>query len=249
MILADLGRRLRTPLERNDAPANIVNHKQPSIPLAPLAWTLGYVGFVLGLDVAMAQGRLPVAARSLLRALHLVHESNGFDWYKFVVWLVVPLAWTWRHPGYRTLSLRATRGEWWLQVTVVAASCLAMFVVAATSELSAHYLGGLTNNSAQRWLTARWQLIWTASWLPGYEFMLRRVLLQRASVLGPWWSVALVAAVEFVYHLQKPMLEAYAVLLFSAVLSTWATRRPESLHPILAHLWVELVLIGFLVVH
>ncbi len=205
---------------------------------------VSYVGVVLALDVARSRGWLAPGVRQALRQLHLVTNAAGFDWYKFVMWLVVPFLVTLLRTERVAYSLRATRCEWWLLGVITLGSCAAMSVVATTSELSAVYLGAASGDRNQRWSNASRQLLWTLSWLPGYEFMLRRVLLQRANALG-LGSVALVAVLEFVYHLQKPLLEAFAVLFFSVGLSVWTRRRPASVLPLLAHLSVELVLIGF----
>ncbi len=209
---------------------------------------LSYIVVVLGLDVARSRGWLPSDVRGALRQLHLVIDPSGFDWYKFVTWLVVPVLVTWLRAERVTYSFTATRCEWLLLGAVTVGSCAAMSVVASTSELSSVYLSPAPGDWNQRWSHASRQLLWTLSWLPGYEFMLRRVLLQRASMLG-LGSVVLVAVLEFVYHLQKPLLEAYAALLFSVGLSVWTRRRPTSALPLLAHLSVELVLIGFVATH
>jgi hypothetical protein len=213
--------------------------------VSTLALTVTYVSLVLGLDIAVENGWLPPVVYATLRGLHLCRGPSGFDWLKFVLWFAVPALWLLRSGDGVGYCLRGTKVEWTLQGGVVVASCLAMFVVASTSELSTYYLGGLPQARLERWQYVQRQLLWTLSWLPGYELLMRRLLLRRAAMLGRW-SIALVAMLEFIYHLQKPMLEAVAALGFSVALSIWVRRRPTSVHPLLAHLWVELVLIGFL---
>jgi hypothetical protein len=62
-------------------------------------------------------------------------------------------------------------------------------------------------------------------------------------------AALLIASIELVYHLQKPLLEAVAVFFFSLGLTEWARRRPHTLLPLAAHLCVELVLIAFVAVY
>lgn len=213
-----------------------------------LVLALSYVALVFGVDVARSRGCLPAVVRETLVQLHLVTSPSGFDWYKFVTWFLIPVLATFPVERRVGVHLRITKYEAVALGVVVALSCAAMGIVVTSAELSAQYLGSAMGNWGQRLSIAERQLIWTLSWLPGYEFLVRRILLSRAE---PWRSgaVVLVALVEFVYHLQKPMLEAVAVLFFSAALSVWARKRRGSLWPPLAHLCVELVLIGFVAVY
>lgn len=209
---------------------------------------LSYVALVFGVDVARARGCLPAFVRETLVGLHLVTSPSGFDWYKFVTWFLVPAIATFPAERRVGVTLRMTQREGVALGVVVLLSCAAMGVVVLSPELAAQYLGSATGNWGQRSSIAQRQLIWTLSWLPGYEFLVRRLLLSRAEHwrLG---AVLLVALVEFAYHLQKPLLEAVAVLFFSAALSVWARERRGSLWPSLSHLCVELVLIGFVGVY
>src|SRR5690606_402104 len=90
-----------------------------------LVAALGYVSLVLLLDVARTQGWLSRSARVLLRDLHLVINPSGFDWFKFVTWLLVPLALTLISRQRVRLVLCGTRREWLGLAVVLVGSCAA----------------------------------------------------------------------------------------------------------------------------
>jgi membrane protease YdiL (CAAX protease family) len=83
------------------------------------------------------------------------------------------------------------------------------------------------------------QLIWVASWLVGWEFLHRYALLRAVERAWPRWGWLWVPASEFIFHLQKPLLEALGMLAFSLLATTWARRRRSILLPLAVHFAIE----------
>jgi membrane protease YdiL (CAAX protease family) len=180
--------------------------------------------------------------------------AGAFDVFKFLVWFVCPfllclpwMDWSWWSPAsWRRADV----------AILVALAVLGMAAVAVTRLVPA--LHALYPSLAEapadiKWAVAQQRLLWTASWLVGWEFLHRYVLL-RALAPGeagdhvPWGAVASVAALEAAYHVvQKPAawLEAVGMLVFGAVLTLWAARRRNFLLPLVAHAIVEVELLLF----
>ncbi|MCL4694164.1 MAG: CPBP family intramembrane metalloprotease, partial [Candidatus Hydrogenedentes bacterium] len=98
----------------------------------------------------------------------------------------------------------------------------------------------------------KWEIIargmlWTFSWLIGWEFLHRYFLLRPFAARWPRFGWLIVPFSEGVYHLQKAPIEAAGMVVFSLVLTAWALRRRNALLPFLAHLLVEIELVLFLV--
>lgn len=91
-------------------------------------------------------------------------------------------------------------------------------------------------------------LIWTCSWLPGWEFLHRYVLVTSVQAKWPRFGWLLVPLIEGAYHVQKPWPETLGMVLFSVVATRWTMTRRNVLLPFLAHLIIELELILFLIV-
>ena len=96
-----------------------------------------------------------------------------------------------------------------------------------------------------KWAFVRRNLLWTASWLAGWEFLHRYVLVRKVHERWPRYGWLLVPLVEVVYHLQKPFVEAVGMGVFSILATQWTLRRRNVLLPFLAHLAIELGLLCF----
>jgi len=99
----------------------------------------------------------------------------------------------------------------------------------------------------ERFLHGLVALSWTTSWLIGWEFLHRYVLLRAVTQNFPRFGWLLVPLCETVYHLQKPLLEAGGMAVFSILLTWWSLKRRNLLLPFIAHLFVEVFLIAALV--
>lgn len=175
--------------------------------------------------------------------------ENGFDLYKFVLWFVVPMAALarWMDWGYfgvkrwRKMDAAILGG---LALIGLAAVLLTRYVPAL-----AHMYPGMSHLPAEwKWHEAQWRLIWTFSWLVGWEFLFRYALVSPFERAGmPWLTLVSAPLVEGVYHLiQKPQgwLEALGMVFYSLILCTWAVKRRNALLPFLAHGIIELELLA-----
>jgi len=202
-----------------------------------LLW-MAYVAIVLSIDLA-----------SHLRIDFLVEwksfawrSANGFDFYKFIAWFIVPFGlvayrfdpsyWTWK---------RWKRSDALLLTGLAVAAFSAVLLVLFIPELKQTYLRSTMRDPAQLALRS---LIWTISWIVGWEFLFRYVLLFRLSAVWPRLGWLFVPAFEVAYHYRKSNLEILGVAVFSAIACLWALKRRNALLPFLVHLMIEVELIG-----
>jgi membrane protease YdiL (CAAX protease family) len=104
-----------------------------------------------------------------------------------------------------------------------------------------------------RLIFAASQIVWIASWLTGWEFLHRYVLISTIKKAWPAlvWPITLVIVplIETLYHVGqgKAPIESAAVLVFSLALCAWTLHRENIVGPALAHGFIEAALILFLV--
>jgi membrane protease YdiL (CAAX protease family) len=90
------------------------------------------------------------------------------------------------------------------------------------------------------------KMIWNISWLTGWEFLHRYLLLtcfEKAFPKKGWFAVCMI---EFVFHFQKAFLEAIGMLIFSVIVTYWAYKRKNIVLPFFAHLMIESFLVIFI---
>ena len=198
-----------------------------------------YVAAVLAVDTLAAQQVRCVIAWRMFRW----QGANGFDWFKFVFWFVVPVALSWRGMDWGCLGWGRWRGrDVALLIALVGLGAAAMLVIPLVPSLRATYSGLGVNH----WHAASWYLVWTASWLVGWEFLHRYFLLRHVQGVWAGFGWLLVPLSEGLYHLQKSWIEALGMVVFSLCVTPWALRRKNALLPFLAHLIIELELLAFL---
>lgn len=201
-----------------------------------------YVALVLGVDTfAYLEIRWPF-------------DWSVFTWvwgdvdlFKLTFWLAIPFAFCWRNfdrSWYSTARWRA--GDVILLIALAGLGGLTLLAIPLFPELRDDYMGiGELSPQVKREFVIGIG-IWTLTWLFGWEFLLRYVLLRSASARWPrfgWW---LVPVAEGLYHLQKAWPETIAALGFSIVLTYWAYQRRNGLLPLVAHLIVEIELIALM---
>lgn len=213
-------------------------------PYFPLALVAGYVGIVLLVDTLAAYGAQTPLDWRLFRWV----GPGRFDWFKFIMWLVVPFLFCVRRMdwGYYGVA-RWRRLDWALLGGLALVSLLAVLAVQVFPSLRAYYPSYRHLHWAQKWEFVRHSLLWVTSWLVGWEFLHRYFLLRPFAARWPRWGWLIVPFSEGVYHLQKAWVEMAAMVAVSAVFTVWALRRKNALLPFLAHLIVEVELILFMV--
>lgn len=203
---------------------------------------LVYTAVVHGLDTLAAQN----GAWGLDGSLFRWQSPSGFDYFKFLAWLVVPLVILGvlgrvdkRYFGFG----RAKRSDLYALLALIGAGFVAVALIRVVPGLGEWY-PGLGDLPWERRLDyARYQLLWTASWLVGWEFLHRYALLTSFTRLNPRYGWLVAPLVEGLYHLQKHWLEMLGMVFFSVLLTQWALRRRTVLLPFLAHLAIELELL------
>jgi len=167
-----------------------------------------------------------------------------FDLFKVLFWLAIPLAW----------SLPRLEGAWfsWRRMEKVDKLLMACFCllglagVIATRfipSLAAIYPRGQFTGLGDRALWLGMMGFWWMSWLPGWEFLHRYVLLRAATRLLPKWGWVLVPLSETAYHLVKPWPETLGMAVFSIVATRYVMARKNLVAPFLAHLAIEAFLV------
>jgi hypothetical protein len=203
----------------------------------------GYVAVVLALDLLAWQGRTGPLDWTFLRW----RLANGVDLFKFVAWFLVPFCFSlskmdWGYWGVR----RWKRADGYLLVGLIAAGLVAVVATQWIPALRAAFPSyGQTAWSA-RLALAQEELLWTFSWIIGWEFMHRYALLRWVQGRAPRFGWLLIPAYEAAYHLNWPTLWMPAAMAaFSLVMTPWARKRQNTLLPFLAHLIVEVELVLF----
>ena len=183
---------------------------------------------------------------------------GAFDLYKFVFWFLIPFAVSLPRMEWRYLVGKWDRWDALLVGGLTVLGMAAMFLIPLVPALQATYRSLDHLTPEQKWSYVQRIMVWNVSWLFGWEFLHRYVLLraaQRAPLTGRWGFPApkltqyywlLVPLSETVYHLQKPLVEAGGMLAFSLVLTLWCLVRKKWLVACLVHLIIEVELAVFM---
>ncbi len=175
-------------------------------------------------------------------------RAMGVDLFKFFAWFAIPflicLPWMdWRFLGWKR----------WRRIDAVFMA-IAFFVGLGAVSLIA-FVPGLRDfypslagaETADKVRFVVHMLAWTFSWLLGWEFLHRYVLLRVLDRPMPRWGWLLIPLYEGVYHLVKHPLEAVGMVLASVLLTAWTRNSRNVALPFLAHLIIEVQLILFMV--
>ncbi len=208
---------------------------------------LATLGVSLPFDWSVFQWRFATPWRMLSMTppdWTLARPVRAFDLYKFTLWFVLPFCiclkrmdWAWFSPrGWKRL-------DWGLLAVMMVLGGIAVLSIRVFPSLRAAYPGMSYLSPELRRAYAFAHLIWVLAWLPGWEFMHRYFLLRPAHARFPRWGWMLIPLFETLYHLQKPLIEAGGMAVFSIILTTWCVKRRNLLLPFLAHLYIEIMLI------
>lgn len=172
---------------------------------------------------------------------------NAFDLYKFSFWFLIPLGLTYRSLDLSWFSFRPWKqADWFFLILLFTLGGIAVSATRYIPSLREIY-GGFGHLSwDERSRHALSYGIWILSWLPGWEFMHRYVVLRAVSGYAPKTGWLLIPVFETTYHFQKPFLEAVGMGLFSVAMTYWALKRKNIVLPFLSHLFIEFALLGIL---
>ena len=216
--------------------------KRPSLWIVALV--LVYTAVVLTVDtLAVSRSRLLIDW-----TLFRWNWGHGFDGFKFVCWFLIPFAYALRGLDWGAFTFRGwKRVDWVLIALVLAVGAAAFVVIPMVPSLRADYGTGSRVPSSDRFEYAMIQLLWTASWLPGWEFLHRYVLTRTVTARWASYGWLIVPLFEGLYHIQKSWPETALMVVFSVIATRWAIKRSNVLLPFLAHLIVEVAVILYLV--
>ncbi|MFA7693577.1 MAG: hypothetical protein WCX86_11835 [Candidatus Hydrogenedentales bacterium] len=170
---------------------------------------------------------------------------NSFDLFKFLFWFLIPFCFCLPKMEWSWFSFRGwKRVDWMLLAVFLGLGSLSVLSVAFIPSLRQTYLIQAALSWEARSTIAMRSLVWMVSWILGWEFLHRYVLLRIAVRKYATWGWVLIPLSEVLYHLQKPLIEALGMGVFSVVLTLWSMKRKNMLLPFLIHLYIELFLIG-----
>lgn len=183
-------------------------------------------------------------------------RTNQFDLFKFVTWFVLPVALLWRWMDWDAWGMFRWRGrDLALLLLALVGGVVAVALIPHIPGVREYYVPPKAISLEQKlWLVAGYNF-WCVSWLLGWEFLHRYVLLAALSRFlprGGWgWLVVplLIAGSEAAYHLVKPLPETLAMFGFGFAASLWAYQRGNWLLPLIAHWMIEMALVLFLVLN
>ena len=169
---------------------------------------------------------------------------SGFDAFKFLFWFVVPLLLCGRGVDWSAFGTRLWRRfDWGLFAVASLLGFLAVCSVPFIPGMGDFYrTAGMGVPLSAKLLSAAQSIVWTLSWLTGWEFMHRYFLLRAAASRWPRWGWLLPPFMEWAYHLQKHWLEGLGMLLFSLLASQYVLRRRNVALPFYVHLFIEIAL-------
>lgn len=239
-------------------------------PHPPRLWIpLLYVAAVLTVDtLAVMHVTVPIPWRMFQWSLHdLIALFQKWDWldygtalklrrgpwvnfdcFKFLFWLVIPFAACIRAMDWGWFGLRRLKKwDYILLGMGVLAGVLILFIIPLLPSLREYYPSQSARGADQKVLLVVSYLIWTASWLVGWEFLHRYVLVRAVGDRLGGWGWLIVPFSEGLYHIFKSPWECAGMVLFSLLATFYVTRRKNMVVPFLVHLAIEMALPLFIV--
>jgi len=199
----------------------------------------------LGKDLVIWMGAQGGALEQL--AGWIGRPFHNFDLFKFLVWLVLPVLacapWMdWRAWGFS----RWKRVDWYLLGGLCLGSIGLVMIIPWLPGVNQMYRpADLPASDKVLGVTA--YLLWTFSWLLGWEFLHRYLLLRSLQRLEIRFEWLIVPVVEALYHLPKHFLEMAGMFLFGLLATKWTNLRGSWMLPFLVHLALEAALAMFMV--
>lgn len=212
------------------------------------AAVIGYVVAVFAIDSLAIRQSTFVLNWAAFRWMH----SSGVDLFKLIAWLIIPLVGTFLVSGidrqYFTFE-RWKRVDWAILVVVAVCGMGAVALILVVPSLQRQYPGMGDSPFGERFDRVMVMLCWTFSWLAGWEFIHRYLLVRHLRLASPAWGsriyLVLTPLIEVGYHVAqaKPALECVGMGLLSIVFCSWVVVRKNAMLPFLGHLVIEIELI------
>lgn len=169
---------------------------------------------------------------------------SGFEASTCILWLVIPALLMARHLDFDCFTFkRWKKSDYRLLLIFMALGALGICLIRFIPELNAYYPSGRFSSGRARWQYGLHQTVWVLSWLIGWEFLHRVFLLRYVQILAGTAGLALIPLIEFGFHLQKTLPEAFGALLLSVALTWWSYKRKNVLLPLITHFSIEISLV------
>jgi len=183
----------------------------------------------------------------LLKHYAFITVFDNFDLYKFIFWLILPFVLFNKFIDFQWFSLKYWQKQDYLIFLFFCLLCLFSLVfVILSPTLRMFYPGTGTIPISQKIQFFLQQFFWIISWLPGWEFLNRHLLLRACRQLSKGSGWFFVTIVETLYHIFKPMLEIFGMFIFSIVACLWSQKRENNLMAFFCHFIIEIGLIFIL---
>lgn len=179
----------------------------------------------------------------------ILYPLLGMDIFKFVGWFVIPFiivspTMDWGYFGIWRLK----KADFYVLFCFAFLGVMAVATISFVPGLRSYYpaLGSAT--VVDKWRVAYHTFFYTLSWIVGWEFLHRYVLLRHATDVFPKWGWLTVPLVEGVYHLTKHPLEMLGMVFLSIILCWWTLKRRNMLPAFTVHFLIEMELLLFMLV-
>ncbi len=231
------------------------------------AWfALVYVAIVLGVDLLAAAGASwpfdwrffvwrPAGLANLLENAGLSpsfytwlawEPLSGFDVFKFTFWFIVPfLICLWHMDWGAWGTRRWKKMDLWLLGALFLLGIAGVVLVQFIPSLRAEFPSQSNLPGSNKWMIFWVAVFWNLSWVPGWEFMHRYFLLRRLDAQWVKYGWVLVPIIEVAFHYRDVYMAA-GMGLFAVIATIWARERRNILLPFIAHFFIEIVLVLFL---
>lgn len=174
---------------------------------------------------------------------------ENFDLYKFFFWLIVPFIIFNKFIDFKWLSIKYWQRQDYIIFLLFCFLCLSSLVfVILSPTLRMYYPGMGLLPTKQKIIFFLQQFFWIISWLPGWEFLNRHLLLRACRQISKGYGWLGVTLVETLYHIYKAMLEILGMFVFSVIACIWSQRRENNLMAFFCHLIIEIGLIFILLI-
>lgn len=174
---------------------------------------------------------------------------DNFDLYKFIFWLILPFILFNKFIDFKWFSIKNWQKHDYIVFLSFCLLCLfSLIFVILSPTLRMFYPGTGDIPTSQKIQFFLQQFFWIISWLPGWEFLNRHLLLRACRQLSRGSGWFFVPIVETLYHIFKPMLEIFGMFIFSIVACIWSQKRENNLMAFFCHSIIEIGLIFLLLI-
>ncbi len=185
----------------------------------------------------------------ILKNFSFVTLFEYFDLYKFLFWLIIPFILFNKFIDFKWWSIKRWQKRDYILFSFFFLICFSSLIfVILSPTLQKYYPGMSTLPPKQKILISFQQIFWIISWLPGWEFLNRHLLLRACGQFSKRYGWFLVTVVETLYHISKALLEILGMFIFSFIACIWSQRKEDNLMAFLCHLIIEIGLIFILMI-